>query len=499
MSSDVDLLRSRTAPLEMTEEQFRSLGHDLVDRIARFLGSLRERGVAPADSADAVRAILGAARPLPEQGEEAGDLLQNMAGLLFEHSLLNGHPGFYGYITSSAAPIGMLAELLAAAVNANVGAWKLSPMATEIEAQTIRWLAQFIGYPADCGGLLLSGGNMANLTCFLAARAAKSGWDVRKQGVAGGPSLLAYASTETHTWIQKAADMTGLGTEAIRWIGVDKRQQIDLGALEVQYKRDLAEGHRPFLVVGTAGTVSTGAVDPLPALAAFCQERKLWFHVDGAYGAFAAGIKEAPADLMGLTAADSVAVDPHKWLYAPLEAGCALVRDPAALRNAFSYHPPYYSFDVEATNYYDLGPQNSRGFRALKIWLALQQAGAAAYRRMIGDDVALARYLYELASEHPELEALTHNLSITTLRYVPLELRASVGSEQTEAYLNRLNQLLLTFLEKSGEAFCSNALIDGKSALRFCIVNFRTSTGDIETVPPLVARLGRQAHAYSGT
>jgi glutamate/tyrosine decarboxylase-like PLP-dependent enzyme len=494
-SPGIDHLNSRAAPLEMTEEQFRSLGHDLVDRIAGFLGSLRGRAVTPSESADTVRAALDAARTLPEQGEEADVLLKNTAGLLFEHSLFNGHPGFYGYITSSAAPIGMLAELLAAAVNANVGAWKLSPMATEIEAQTIRWLAQFIGYPADCGGLLLSGGNMANLTCFLAARAAKAGWDVRKQGVAGGPPLLAYASTETHTWIQKAADLTGLGTESIRWIGVDQQQRMDLAALEVQYRRDLAEGHRPFLVVGTAGTVSTGAVDPLPDLAAFCQERKLWFHVDGAYGAFAAGSKEAPADLMGLTAADSVAVDPHKWLYAPLEAGCALVRDPAALRNAFSYHPPYYSFDVEATNYYDLGPQNSRGFRALKIWLALQQAGAAAYRQMIGEDVALARHLYELAAQHPELEAFTHNLSITTLRYVPSELRASVGSEQTETYLNRLNQLLLTYFENSGEAFCSNAVIDGKSALRFCIVNFRTSTGDIEAVPPLVVRLGRQAHA----
>jgi len=494
-SSDVEQLRSRTSPLEMTDEQFRSLGHDLVDRIAGFLGSLRGRAVTPAESADRVRAALNAARTLPEQGEEAGDLLKNTADLLFEHSLLNGHPGFYGYITSSAAPIGMLAELLAAAVNANVGAWRLSPMATEIEAQTIRWLAQFIGYPGKCGGLLVSGGNMANLTCFLAARAAKAGWDVRKQGVAAGSPLLIYASKETHTWIQKATDITGLGTDAIRWIGVDKRQRMDLAALEVQYKRDLEEGYRPFLVVGSAGTVSTGAVDPLPDLAAFCQSRNLWFHVDGAYGAFAAGIKEAPADLMGLTAADSVAVDPHKWLYAPLEAGCALVRDPAALRNAFSYHPPYYSFDDEATNYYDLGPQNSRGFRALKIWLALQQAGAAAYREMIEEDVALARRLYELAAEHPELEALTHNLSITTLRYVPSELRASVGSEQTEAYLNRLNQLLLTYVENSGEAFCSNALIEGKSALRFCIVNFRTSTRDIEAVPPLVARLGRQAHA----
>ena len=251
------------------------LGYDLVDRIAGFLGSLRGRAVTPAESPDQVRTVLDAARTLPEQSAEAGALLQNAADLLFDHSLFNGHPGFYGYITSSAAPIGMLAELLAAAVNANVGAWKLSPMATEIEAQTVRWLAQFIGYPADCGGLLLSGGNMANLTCFLAARAAKANWDVRKQGVAAGPRMLAYASTETHTWVQKAADLAGLGTEAIRWIGVDKRQRMNLSALEVHYKRDLAEGYCPFLVVGTAGTVSTGAVDPLPDLAAFCRERQL--------------------------------------------------------------------------------------------------------------------------------------------------------------------------------------------------------------------------------
>ena len=495
LSARIDQLRSRTAPLEMTEDEFRSLGHDLVDRIAGFLASMRARAVTPAEPPDEVRAALEATRALPEDGTSASILHRCAADLLFDHSLFNGHPRFYGYITSPAAPIGMLAELLGAAVNANVGAWKLSPMATEIEAQTVRWLAQFIGYPAECGGLLLSGGNMANLTCLLAARAARAGWDVRKQGAAGGPPLLIYASRETHTWIQKAADITGLGTDAIRWIGVDKWQRMDVAALEVQYKRDLEDGCRPFLVVGTAGTVSTGAVDPLPELAAFCQERQLWFHVDGAYGAFAAGIKEAPADLMGLTAADSVAVDPHKWLYATLEAGCALVRDPAALRNAFSYHPPYYSFDGDATNYYDLGPQNSRGFRALKIWLALQQAGGVAYRQMIREDVALARHLYELAAEHPELEAFSHNLSITTLRYVPLELRASLGSEQTEAYLNRLNQFLLTSFENSGEAFCSNALIEGKSALRFCIVNFRTSTGDIEAVPPLVARLGREAHA----
>ncbi|MCC6367823.1 MAG: aminotransferase class V-fold PLP-dependent enzyme [Bryobacterales bacterium] len=494
-SARIDQLRNRVAPLEMTHEQFRTLGHQLIDRIADFLASVRTRPVTPCESPEEVRAALGAACPLPETGEDASVLLEHASDLIFEHSLLNGHPRFYGYITSSAAPIGMLADLLAASVNANAGAWKLAPMATEIEVQVIRWLAQFLGYPANCGGLLVSGGNMANLTCFLAARAAQAGWDVRKRGVPGGPPLRVYASSETHTWIQKAADVAGLGTDAIRWIPTDPQQRIDLEALETAYRQDVEEGYRPFLVAGSAGTVSTGAVDPLPDLAAFSKERNLWFHVDGAYGAFASAIQDAPADLAGLRLADSVAVDPHKWLYAPLEAGCALVRDASALRNAFSYHPPYYSFGQEATNYFDIGPQNSRGFRALKVWLALQQVGAAGYREMIEDDIALARHLYELALAHPDLEALTHHLSITTLRYVPVEHRAGVGSEETEEYLNQLNQRLMEAIEESGEAFVSHAVVNGKYALRFCIVNFRTSTADMEAMPQLIARLGSRVHA----
>src|SRR6266567_9359670 len=491
----IDQLRFRTASLDMTDEQFRTLGHELVDRIAGFLASMRTHPVTPAESPEEVRTILAATRELPEEGRDPGALLAEASRLLFEHSLFNGHPRFYGYITSSAAPIGMLADFLAAALNANVGAWKLSPMATEMEGQVIRWLAQFIGYPADCGGLLVSGGNMANLTCFLAARAAQAGWDIRKHGVANRPRLCVYASTETHTWIQKAADLAGLGTESIHWIN---GQPMDLNELELRYRQDIDEGYQPFLVVGSAGTVSTGAVDPLAALAAFGQKHKLWFHVDGAYGAFASAVAGAPSDLKALQLADSVAVDPHKWLYAPLEAGCALVRNASALRNAFSYHPPYYSFEVEATNYFDLGPQNSRGFRALKVWLALQHAGAAGYREMIQDDITLARYLYDLALEHPELEAFTHNLSITTLRYVPRELRASLGSEQTEQYLNKLNERLLADIERSGEAFISNAVIGGTYALRFCIVNFRATVGYIEAMPQLVINLGRLAHAELG-
>ncbi len=375
----------------------------------------------PAESPADVRHALAAERTLPQQGADPAQLLHHAADLLFDHSLFNGHPRFWGYITSSAAPIGALGELLAAAVNPNVGAWLLSPMASEIEGQTIRWIAEMLGYPVDCGGLFVSGGNMANFVCFLAARQAKATVDVRTKGM-DGTRLRAYCSKETHTWIQKAADIAGWGRTRFAGYPSMTKCRMDLTALREQILKDIAAGDRPALVVGNAGTVSTGAIDPLPELAAICREFGLWFHVDGAYGGLAAVLPDAPDALAGLREADSVAVDPHKWLYAPLEAGCALVRDPEKLRAAFAYHPVYYHFGVEATNYFDLGPQNSRGFRALKVWLALQQVGREGYEQMISDDIRLARALFERISQCAELEALTQSLSITTFRFVPTDL-----------------------------------------------------------------------------
>jgi aromatic-L-amino-acid decarboxylase len=477
----------RVSPLDMDAREFRALGHQLVDRIASFLDTLPDRPVTRGESPSEVRQALAAERSLPQHGADAGRLLDHAADLLFEHSLFNGHPRFWGYITSSAAPIGALGELLAATVNPNVGAWLLSPMASEIEAQTIRWIAEMMNYPTGCAGLFVSGGNMANFVCFLAARQAKAGRDVRTTGV-DGTRLRVYCSKETHTWIQKAADISGLGTDAIRWIATDNQLQMDVKALREQIRRDVAAGDKPFLVVGTAGSVSTGAIDSLPELAAICREFDLWFHVDGAYGGLAAVLPDAPIALTGLSEADSVAVDPHKWLYAPLEAGCALVRDPDQLREAFAYDPPYYHFGMEATNYFDLGPQNSRGFRALKVWLALQQVGRDGYVQMLADDIRLARELFHQLPRYPALEAFTQSLSITTFRYVPTDLHS--GDEKAEQYLDQLNRELLTRLQNSGEAYLSNAIIHGKFALRACIVNFRTSLADIESLLPIIVRMG---------
>ncbi|HEV8392653.1 MAG TPA: aspartate aminotransferase family protein [Vicinamibacterales bacterium] len=490
----LEALRKRTAPLAMSAGEFRAIGHQLVDLVAERLAAVPEAPLTRSESPAQVRALLGAARPLPLEGEAAGPLVAETAGQLFDHSLFNGHPRFFGYITSSPAPIGMFGDFLAAAVNQNVGAWGLSPLATEIECQAVRWMAELIGFPQTAGGLFVSGGNMANFVGVLAARAAAAGWDVRAEGLSR-QSLVLYGSAETHTWIQKAADLFGFGTDAIRWIPTDARQCMDVAALRSAIEADRRAGLQPFLVVGTAGSVSTGAVDPLDEIAAVCREQSLWFHVDGCYGAVAAEVPGAPASLRALAQADSIAVDPHKWLYAPLEAGCVLVRDPEALRRAFSYHPAYYHFDEQVVNFFELGPQNSRGFRALKVWLALRQVGREGYRRMIADDMLLAGHLHERVSQNAEFEPVTQSLSITTFRYVPVDLRPSIGSDATEAYLDRLNRELLVAIERSGDAFLSSAVVSGRFALRACVVNFHTSLDDIEALLPLVSGLGKEIDA----
>ena len=481
----------------MSAERFRAAGHRLVDQIATLLESIPGRPVTPDESPSAVRDALGLNGPLPEDGDDIDALLESAARLIADHSLFNGHPRFFGYITAPPAPVGILGDFLAAALNPNVGAWVLSPAASEIERQTVRWIAELVGYPGACGGLLVSGGNMANLVCFFAARAAGADWDVREAGVNdnGRPRLRAYGSAETHTWIQKAADLSGIGTSAVRWIATDSHQRMDVRALREQVAADRAAGDRPFIVVGTAGSVSTGAVDPLPELAAFCRDEQLWFHVDGAYGGFAAVAPEAPDDLRALGDADSVAVDPHKWLYAPLEAGCALVRNAEALRRAFAYHPPYYHFDEQPTNFVDFGMQNSRGFRALKVWLALRQAGARGYRRMISDDIQLSRAMARAVEQRADLELLTQALSITTFRYVPPPLRPRLDEPRVAEYLDALNRELLGAIQRGGEVFVSNAVVQGRFVLRACIVNFHTTLADVEAVPEIVGRVGGELDA----
>jgi len=491
---DQDTSGRRQAPIDISPERFRSAGHLLVDRIADLLAGMHDRRVTAGLSVGEIRRLIDASAGMPDDGIDFEVALSQVTELLTQNSLYNGHPKFLGYITSSPAPVGMLADFLAAAVNSNVGAWALSPVATEIEAQTIRWIADLLGFPSDCSGILVSGGNMANYvgiyTALRTVLPRDSPWRTPERMA----RATVYASRETHTWIEKAMDMFGFSQDGLRSIGVDSSRQLRLEELDSKLAADLRDERIPVAVVGNAGTVSTGAIDPLPAMAELCRRYKVWFHVDGAYGGFATLVDTVTGDIRGLSQADSVAIDPHKWLYSPLEAGCVLVRDREKHRAAYSYHPPYYHFGEEATNFVDYGPQNSRGFRALKVWMALRQVGRTGYVRMISDDISLALELFGRLAEDANFEVFTHSLSIVTFRYVPEGFRKPVDEPSAETYLNALNQALQTRLEISGELFLSNAVLDDRYLLRACIVNFRTSSKDIAEVAGIVVRHGRQVH-----
>jgi glutamate/tyrosine decarboxylase-like PLP-dependent enzyme len=486
----------RKSPLEITSEEFRKIGYQIIDSISDFIDTINEKHVTTGESPEQIQKIIGTSS-IPESGKSAEEILSRATDILLNHSLLNGHPKFLGYITGSPAPIGALADLLAATVNPNVGANILSPVATEIEKQTIKWLSEFIGLSPDYGGILVSGGNMANFTAFLAARTAKAPKSIKEEGISNETQkLVVYCSKTTHTWIEKAAILFGLGSKAVRWIQTDPDYRMDNKVLENSIKDDLKNGFNPLMIIGTAGDVSTGAIDNLKAIAAICKTYNLWFHVDGAYGILAAVIPELKSQFEGIEEADSIALDPHKWLYSPLEAGCTLVKNPDHLLETFSYHPAYYNFnkygDPLIRNYFEFGLQNSRGFRALKVWLTLQQAGRSGYAKMIGRNIELSKYLFELANRHTELNAITQNLSITTLRYDPLENIPE--TEFKEIYLNKLNETLLNELQQGGELFLSHAYVNGKYCLRGCIVNFRTTKKDIEEIIDIIIREGRKMH-----
>ena len=486
------MAKGRRSTIEMDKEEFRKIGYQLIDDISNFIGSIDQKPVTPNEGPSQLQDLLGNTS-LPENGRPAAELIAKTTDLLFNHSLLNGHPKFLGYITSSAAPIGALADLLASSVNPNVGAQILSPIATEIEKQTIKWLCDFIGVPSDYGGILVSGGNMANFTAFLAARTAKAPQNIKEDGIQNTSNkLTVYCSKTTHTWIEKAVVLFGLGTKSVRWIPTDASNKMDTKVLENTIKIDLENGCLPLMVVGTAGDVSTGVVDNLSDISAICKTYNLWFHIDGAYGAPAAIVPKLKHLFTGIKDADSIALDPHKWLYSPLEAGCTLVKNPQHLIDTFSSHPEYYNFSKsgqdKAQNFYEYGLQNSRGFRALKVWLALQQVGRSGYKKLISEDIELSEMLYDLADQHPELEAVSQNLSITTFRYVPLE------NIDHKEYLNTLNEAILNELQTGGEVFLSNAIVNGQYSLRACIVNFRTSKKDIEEIIEIIIGTGRKVH-----
>jgi aromatic-L-amino-acid/L-tryptophan decarboxylase len=478
-------------PPQWSADEIRRVGYRAVDLIAEHLTRMPDRPVfspVPAALADAFLA-----EPAPTEGQSADEILDQFERSVAPYPFGNGHPRFYGWVNSPPTVMGIFADALAAAMNPSVAGGNHA--AVWVEHQVVNWFKALLGFPLEGMGLLVSGGSVAALTGLAVARfvaARRHGWDVRAAGVQGAPApLVVYKGAEGHGCHQKAVELLGLGSANLRIVDSDDQLRISPEALRRAIREDLARGRVPMAVVASAGTVNTGAIDPLDEIADVCAEHGAWLHVDGAYGAPAILSSAYRDALRAIGRADSVAVDPHKWLYVPVEAGLVLVRDAQAMRDAFSLVPPYLRTDGNAHGvqgppwFSEYGVQQTRGFRALKVWMSIKYHGLDGYRRLIEHDIALARHLAQRVREAPDLECWDPQaLSIVCFRYVPPALRG--GGEALDA----LNRELLTELQLGGGAFVSSTVLGGRFWLRACIVNHLARTGDVDALVALVREIG---------
>ncbi len=473
-----------------SSEDIKRIGYQVVDLIAEHLTTLPGRPVfCPLPEALAEEIL---AESAPHEGSAPETVLANFAARVEPYPFGNGHPRFFGWINSPPEVIGVFAEALAAAMNPSVAGGNHA--AVYVERQVVNWFKTLLGFPPDGMGLLVSGGSMATLTALAVARhvgAARAGLDVRARGLQGhAQRLVIYTGEEGHSCIRKAVELLGLGGDALRVIPSDDQYRMRVPELEAQIRRDLDAGHQPLAVAASAGTVNTGAIDPLAEIAEVCGRHDLWLHVDGAYGGPAILVDRYRAALEPLALADSVALDPHKWLYVPVEAGLVLVRDAAAMRDAFSLVPSYLRTDGSPTGvgglpwFSEYGVQQTRGFRALKVWMALKHRGLDGYAAAIERNIALAEHLAARIREHPDLELIASGMSVVCFRYAPPTLRADLDR------LDALNKALLEDVQLGGRAFLSSTVLRGRFVLRACIVNPRTAREDVDALLDLICETG---------
>jgi aromatic-L-amino-acid decarboxylase len=427
--------------------------------------------------------------PLPGEGQPLEAVLDAVRERVLAHPFGNSHPRFFAFINATADPVAAAADYLAAAMNSNC--WGGDHASIHVERRVLAWLAEILGLPATAEGILTSGGSMANFTALATARRAMAP-DVREQGFAGTPSLVVYASEEVHNCVDKAVDLLGIGGNQLRKIPTDDRFRMRVDLLGPAIEMDRKAGLRPAVVVGNAGTVNTGAVDPLDELADLCAKEGLWFHADGAYGAMASVSPALRPLFRGLERADSVAADPHKWLYMPYEAGAVLVREPGRMAEAFRRAAPYLVHDPDSpvlgpVLFNERGPELSRGFKALKVWVGLKHHGTHGYAAAVEHDVAMARFLAEAVREREDFDLLAEPvLSIVVFRYRPPRRPLAEGD------LSRLNRQIVNRLVGAGAFFLAPTILKGRTAMRVAIVNFRTSEDDLRALLDESARAGRE-------
>ena len=473
--------------------EFRDLAHRMLDDVIDYLSTVRSRPVWQAMPQEVKQRLN---ETVPWQGTDAATVYEQFRRDILPYPSGNLHPRFWGWVRGTGTPLGMMADMLAAGLNSHVAGGDHS--AVVVEEQVVHWLTEMIGYPKHSSGVLTSGTTTANLIGLTVARHMKAGYRVRERGMQAAndsdhyPALLIYASTEAHCCIQRCCELLGFGNQALRRVPVNESYEIDISALRNTIRSDEARGHRPICVVGNAGTVNTGAIDDLAALSAFCREKGLWLHVDGAFGSLAALSPKLRGKLQGMEDADSIAFDLHKWGYLPYEVGCILVRDQVAHRSAFGLSPDYLAptdrcLAVNPLSFSDLGVQHSRSFRALKVWMSLKTHGASHWARLIEQNVDQARYFAARISERcPELELMAPvNLNIVCFRYRAPNL--------DESELRTLNSEILLRIQERGIAVISSTILHGnRYALRVAHTNHRSLPEDFDVLLEAVLEEGTE-------
>lgn len=471
-------------------EAYRALAHRMLDESLDYLRDVRERPTWT-PTPEAVRSeIRDEAVPRTGLGDEAA--YDSFLRLVRPYPNGNIHPRFWGWVMGTGSPQAAMADFLSSVVNPQMGGIDHSPV--YIEQQVVRWYAELMGFPRTAGGILISGGTMANVLGLAVARRQRAGWDVRVKGTYGGPPLRVYASAEVHSWLKKTCDFLGMGEEAFRKVPVHDDFTVDVDAMAAMIAEDRAAGLRPFCVIGTAGTVQTGASDDLNALADLAVREQLWFHVDGAFGAMARLGSSAAARtaVRGLERADSVAFDLHKWGYLPFDVAMVLVREDRHLPETFANQAPYLTTAVPggmtasgSIYYNDRGIELTRSFRALKVWMTMRAQGTDLLGRHIDRNIAQAQYLAGLVERAEDLELLAPTpLNIVNFRYAP----AGMAEEAIEL----LNRKILVRLQEDGIAAPSGTVVRGKYAIRVAITNHRSRTEDFDLLLRETRRLGRE-------
>jgi glutamate/tyrosine decarboxylase-like PLP-dependent enzyme len=458
--------------LDPSPEEFQQMGRAALAAMTHYLSSIRQRRLYPRTSAEEIRSQLP--RELPNEPVAFERLLEIFTETVLPLSRHNAHPRMFGYVQSPGTAIASIADFLTSTLNANLTAWRSAPAAVELERLTIEWIKKIVGFNDSAAGLFVSGSSMANLSALAVARQAKG-------TISNAQVPRLYCSEETHYSIEKAAALLGISRENVRKISVDARFKIRIDELVAKIEEDLSAGHQPFCVVGNAGTVMTGAVDPLAQLAEVARCLNLWLHIDGAYGGFAVLSESARSLFTGIERADSISLDPHKWLYLPVDCGCVLYRDARMAEATFAHDAEYTRvFNEQADEafaFWNYGPELSRRFRALKVWMTLQGVGLRAVSEAIEKNIGCAHYLEKLVKASDDFEMLAPvELSIFCFRY----LFKKQDRTRVEPELDLLNERLLGELQRDGSSYLSNARIGGRFALRGCVLNYRTTLQDME-------------------